>query len=48
MLYLCPTCHRKFNTGEFELKEVNNKITCIDQLLGYKKVINQKHQIILF
>lgn len=48
MLCLCPTCHRKFHTGEFELKEVNNKITCIDQLLGHKKVVNQKHQIILF
>ena len=42
---LCPTCHRKFHSGEFRLKQDGNKIACIDEMLGHKQFIKLKHQI---
>ena len=48
MLCLCPTCHRKFHTGEFELRNKGNDTICVDQLLGMEKQITKKHVIELY
>ena len=48
MLCLCPTCHRKFHTGEFELRNKGKDTICVDQLLGMEKQITQKHVIELY
>lgn len=43
MLCLCPTCHRKFHSGEFRLKQNHSGIYLSDELLGEKKPIALKH-----
>lgn len=48
MLCLCPNCHRKFHTGEFELKNGTKNIICKDELLGKNYSVIQKHPIIIF
>ena len=48
MLCLCPTCHRKFHTGEFELRNKGNDTICVDQLLGQERRITRKHVIELY
>lgn len=48
MICLCPTCHRKFHTGQFRLKNLSDNLFVIDELLGQKEQILQKHPIILY
>ena len=48
MLCLCPSCHRKFHSGEFRLKEKGNGLMLSDELLGKKEMITLKHQILLY
>lgn len=45
MICLCPNCHRKFHTGEFELKERGASLYCKDQILGQAIEITTKHTI---
>ena len=45
MICLCPNCHRKFHTGEYELKEVGKHIICKDQVLGKSSEVQTKHTI---
>lgn len=44
-LCLCPTCHRKFHSGEFRLVGSSEKAIVNDELLGTKKELNQLHSI---
>lgn len=47
LICLCPTCHRKFHSGEFRLK-VKNGIVLSDELLGRQKdLCYLKHEIII-
>lgn len=48
MICLCPTCHRKFHSGEFRLKTNGNKLILSDELLGTIRQIVQKHKLVLF
>lgn len=48
MLCLCPTCHRRFHTGQFRLKTNNDKVILVDELLGQKTELRNKHKIILY
>lgn len=48
MLCLCPTCHRKFHSGEFRLNEKNNQIILQDELLGKVHNLEEKHTIVLY
>lgn len=48
MLCLCPTCHRKFHTGELRLKNSNSGILCVDELLGKVLDFRQRHKIVLY
>jgi len=36
MLCLCPTCHKKFNSGELRIITQMNKVLISNELLGYK------------
>lgn len=45
MICLCPNCHRRFHTGEFELKEIGKKLICKDQVLGDSSEIMTYHSI---
>ena len=45
MICLCPNCHRKFHTGEYELKERGRKLICKDQVLGHDTSLQTNHQI---
>ena len=45
MICLCPNCHRKFHTGEFELKETGKKLICKDQVLGNSSELHTFHSI---
>lgn len=45
MICLCPSCHRKFHSGEFRLKEKADRIICVDELLGRKKDVRKIHEI---
>lgn len=47
MLCLCPSCHRKFHSGEFRLKPKANNYILNDELLGKTQPITLKHQIIV-
>lgn len=42
---LCPSCHRKFHTGEFRLIGDGNHVTCKDEVLGTFQNIRQLHLI---
>ncbi len=48
MVCLCPTCHRKFHSGEYRLKEKNDTIFVRDELLGKNMTPNLLHDIILY
>ena len=48
MVCLCPTCHRKFHSGEYRLKEKNDTIFVRDELLGKNMAPNLLHDIILY
>ncbi len=48
MLCLCPTCHRKFHSGEFCLKEKNSKIILVNEMLGKKQELISKHHLVLY
>lgn len=45
MICLCPNCHRKFHTGEFELKEKGKSLLCMDQVLGNASELHPNHVI---
>ena len=45
MICLCPNCHRKFHTGEYELKETGKLLICKDQVLGKSSEVQTKHTI---
>ena len=45
MICLCPNCHRKFHTGEYELKELGKQLICKDQVLGQSSEVQTKHII---
>lgn len=49
MICLCPTCHRKFHSGEFRLVGQTDSLTLSDELLGLKKPLyNLKHRIVIY
>ncbi len=48
MICLCPTCHRKFHSGEFRLITKKDSLLLSDELLGHKASITQKHKIVLY
>lgn len=48
MLCLCPSCHRKFHSGEFRLKMHGSSLVCRDELLGVDRSLRQLHVIHLF
>lgn len=48
MICLCPTCHRKFHSGEFRLKTNGDFLILSDELLGKTQNIVQKHKLVLF
>ncbi len=48
MLCLCPTCHRKFHSGEYRLTDKAGRIWCCDELLGKELRLTKKHSIILY
>ncbi len=48
MICLCPTCHRKFHSGEFRLISKNSGFLLSDEMLGTKSQIIQKHEIHLY
>lgn len=45
MICLCPSCHRKFHSGEFRLVIHGNSLTCKDELLDQSHQIRQLHLI---
>ena len=45
MLCLCPTCHRKFHSGEYRLKSERDAIKLSDELIGASHAITLKHQL---
>ena len=48
MMCLCPTCHRKFHTGEYRMMQKNDVIFVRDELLGKNMNPNLLHGIILY
>ena len=48
MLCLCPTCHRKFHSGEYRMKEKTGSFIVRDELLGKDLGLNSRHRNILF
>lgn len=49
MLCLCPSCHRKFHSGEFRLKEKASSLLVSDELLGkVSPLLSQRHNIVLY
>ncbi len=48
MLCLCPTCHRKFHSGEYRLKPSGRMIAVSNELLGRTLELRVKHQIELY
>lgn len=48
MLCLCPTCHRKFHSGEFRIKQKNDEFIVRDELLGQDRDLKMLHQIIIY
>ena len=48
MLCLCPTCHRKFHSGEFRIKQQNNTFIVRDELIGQDRNLNNQHRIIIW
>lgn len=49
MMCLCPTCHRKFHTGEYRLTRKKKILTLSDELLGFSKELGLlNHSIILY
>ncbi len=47
MLCLCPTCHRKFHSGEYRLISNRNTIRLNDELIGASHDITLKHQLVI-
>ena len=47
MICVCPTCHRKFHSGEYELAQKHGELICYDTILDQKKAVNQLHKIVL-
>ena len=45
MICLCPTCHRKFHSGEFRLVQKQRKMICKDELLDHAHEIRILHTI---
>lgn len=45
MLCLCPTCHRKFHSGEYILRADKNTFKIKDELIGTTHEIIVKHQL---
>ncbi len=48
LLCLCPTCHRRFHSGEYRLKASGNQFICRDELLGEDLSVSIKHQIVIY
>ena len=48
MLCLCPTCHRKFHSGEFRITQYNNTFIIRDELIGQNMDLNNRHHIIIW
>ena len=48
MMCLCPTCHRKFHSGEYRMRQKNDVIFVRDELLGKNLNPNLLHGIILY
>ena len=48
MLCLCPTCHRKFHSGEFQIKQNKNNFYVRDELLARNLNLQMLHNIILY
>lgn len=48
MLFVCPSCHRKFHCGEYELEERNHELFCYDIILDRKEEVRQLHEIVLY
>ena len=48
MLCLCPTCHRKFHSGEYRIKASGNMLSVSDELLGKRLQLSAKHEIELY
>lgn len=45
MICLCPSCHRKFHSGEYRLIKNGNTILCRDELLGLDHDVKKRHQM---
>ena len=48
MLCLCPTCHRKFHSGEFRIKPHDNAFIVRDELIGQDRELINRHRIIIW
>ena len=48
MICLCPTCHRKFHSGEYRMKQKVDSLFVRDELLGNDINLNILHEIILY
>ena len=48
MLCLCPTCHRKFHSGEFRVRSKASGKYVRDELLGKNLGLTELHQIVLY
>lgn len=48
MLCLCPTCHRKFHSGEFRLRSKAGGMYVRDELLGKDLGLTALHQLVLY
>jgi len=48
MICLCPTCHRKFHSGEYRLVENGKSLICKDEMLGDNIPVRTIHKIVLY
>lgn len=47
MICVCPSCHRKFHSGEYELEQTYGGLICYDTILDKKNELRQLHTIVL-
>ncbi len=46
MMCLCPSCHRKFITGQFRLKQKGVDVICMDESTGVENLLNERRHFI--
>lgn len=48
MVCLCPTCHRKFHSGEFRMRQKADGLYVRDELLGKDIGMEMLHEVVLY